>query len=239
MPLVGPPRPTNGPVPSSDGVTEGVGVGDAGGSVVGTSVGATSGGAGLAVVMGLPFPPLFPGDVFVDDCGSARKLIRSGSTGCSLLANSEVNGYGMSSTRRSAAPMRTCRTSETTAGPESRRRPVVSARFGYGRLMRPACASVLSWLSVPPGSLFDPPAAAPPAVIARGDPRSSHDSFSALLAPPWRPKAHTDGAATGLVTMLTPGISTSTISPSSSLPTPAGVPVATISPGSSVMICEM
>src|SRR5678815_1633126 len=52
-------------------------------------------------------------------------------------------------------------------------------------------------------------------------------------------RPYTDGAATGFVTMLSPTTSTSTMSPSSSLPTPAEVPVAIRSPGSRVMIAEM
>src|SRR6478672_4939490 len=44
--------------------------------------------------------------------------------------------------------------------------------------------------------------------------------------------------STGLLTLLTPGISTSTTSPALSGPTPAGVPVATMSPGSSVITCD-
>lgn len=94
IPRVAPPRPISGPVPSSTGGAVGVAVGATGGSVDGTSVGATSGGdgAGRFGVMGRPFPPLFPGDGVVDVWGSARKLIRSGSTACSLLLNSEVNG---------------------------------------------------------------------------------------------------------------------------------------------------
>src|SRR5215207_7221569 len=75
MPLVGPPRPMSGPVPSSElGVA--VGAGATGGRVVGTEVGATSGGAGvLRVLTGRPFPPLFPGEVVGLSCGSARKLM--------------------------------------------------------------------------------------------------------------------------------------------------------------------
>jgi len=66
----------------------------------------------------------------VDACGSARKLMRSGSTGFSLDENSDVNGYGMRRIRRSATPTTTWRTIEMIAGPESRRRPWVSARLG-------------------------------------------------------------------------------------------------------------
>jgi hypothetical protein len=63
MPFVGPPRPMSGPVPSSDGAAAAVGAGLTGGSDEGTAVGATIGGAGLAPgVIGLAFPPLFPGD---------------------------------------------------------------------------------------------------------------------------------------------------------------------------------
>src|SRR6185503_18356418 len=46
-------------------------------------------------------------------------------------------------------------------------------------------------------------------------------------------------SCTGLDTRLTPGISTSTMSPATRGPTPEGVPVATRSPGSNVMIREM
>src|SRR4051812_5275267 len=44
---------------------------------------------------------------------------------------------------------------------------------------------------------------------------------------------------TGLLTRLTPGISTSTTSPGARGPTPEGVPVAMRSPGSNVMMREM
>ena len=78
MPLVGPPRPMSGPVPSSV-VTGAAGVAVTGGRALGTAVGATSGGAGVEfVVTGRPLPPLLPGDVAALSCGSSRKLIRSG-----------------------------------------------------------------------------------------------------------------------------------------------------------------
>jgi hypothetical protein len=68
-------------------------VGETGGNVDGTSVGATRGGAVvLRVVSGRPLPPLFPGEFVADDCGSARKLMRSGWMGCSFGPNSDVNG---------------------------------------------------------------------------------------------------------------------------------------------------
>lgn len=69
MPLVAPPRPISGPVPSSAGSAGVAGaVGETGGSVDGTSVGATSGGAVVfRVVSGRPLPPLFPGDALVED----------------------------------------------------------------------------------------------------------------------------------------------------------------------------
>src|SRR5213076_1879046 len=50
---------------------------------------------------------------------------------------------------------------------------------------------------------------------------------------------HRCSATTGFRSTPTPGISTSTTSPATSGPTPAGVPVAITSPGSSVMACEM
>src|SRR6476661_8782169 len=45
-------------------------------------------------------------------------------------------------------------------------------------------------------------------------------------------------SVTGLLTRLTPAISTSTTSPGTRVPTPSGVPVRTRSPGSNVMIAE-
>ena len=55
------------------------------------------------------------------------------------------------------------------------------------------------------------------------------------LEPRAESNGHRSHAFTGLVRMPTPGISTSTTSPGASGPTPAGVPVATRSPGSRVM----
>jgi len=66
----------------------------------------------------------------VDACGSARKLMRSGSTGFSRDEKSEVNGYGTRRIRSRAIPMTTWRTIEMIAGPDSRRRPWASARLG-------------------------------------------------------------------------------------------------------------
>jgi len=61
--------------------------------VDGTSLGATSGGgAAVRGVTGRPLPPLLPGEFVASVCGNARKLMRSGSTFCSFVANSEVNG---------------------------------------------------------------------------------------------------------------------------------------------------
>jgi hypothetical protein len=153
IPLVGPPRPTSGPVPSSAGAV-GVADGCTGGSVDGTSDGATIGGAGFEFgVIGRPFPPLFPGVVTSDLCGSARKLIRSGSTDCSLLGNSDVNGYGIRMTRISAAPRSTWRAREAAAGPERRRLFWSSSRLGYGRRLAfvPGFASLEDAFSSPPG----------------------------------------------------------------------------------------
>jgi len=108
MPFVAPPRPISGPLPSSSAGAGGVAAGATGGMPFGTSVGATSGGTGFLLgVSGRPFPPLFPGVLVADACGSARKLMRSGSTGCSLAGNSDVNGYGTSRMRSSAAPTTT------------------------------------------------------------------------------------------------------------------------------------
>src|SRR5690349_9311351 len=110
IPFVGPPRPMSGPVPSSTGASGVAGAfGVTGGTVDGTSVGATRGGGGADVrgVIGRPLPPLLPGLFVAGVCGSARKLMRSGSTGCSFVANSEVNGYGTRRILSSAAPTRT------------------------------------------------------------------------------------------------------------------------------------
>ena len=52
---------------------------------------------------------------------------------------------------------------------------------------------------------------------------------------PAPPSDYCRQASTGLARMPTPGISTSIRSPSASGPTPAGVPVRKMSPGSSVM----
>ena len=80
IPRVGPPRPISGPVPSSSVAGGEAGAVETGGRLDGTSVGATSGGAGVerSVVIGRPFPPLRPGEDGSAVCGSARKLIRSG-----------------------------------------------------------------------------------------------------------------------------------------------------------------
>jgi len=93
IPRVAPPRPMSGPFASSSAAGGGA-AGVTGGSVDGTSVGATIGrGASRFVgVSGRPFPPLLPGVFVVEACGSARKLMRSGSTGFSLDENSDVNG---------------------------------------------------------------------------------------------------------------------------------------------------
>src|SRR5690349_3712014 len=82
MPFVGPPPPISGPVPSSGATTGAGGAVLTGGRVVGTADGATSGGAGFAFgVSGRPLPPLLPGDGVGLTWGSARKLMRSGTTG--------------------------------------------------------------------------------------------------------------------------------------------------------------
>jgi len=156
IPFVGPPRPMSGPVPSSDGATGAAGAGLTGGSDEGTSVGATIGGAGLAPgVSGRALPPLFPGDGVGLACGNARKLIRSGSTGCSFGPKIDVNGYGISSTRNNAAPTRTWRAIETTTGPDRRRLSRSVARLGYGRRAASLprfTSSVDCWFSGPPES---------------------------------------------------------------------------------------
>ena len=69
--------------------------------------------------------------------------MRSGSTGFSLEANSDVNGYGTRRMRRSAMPTTTWRMIEMTTGPESRRRPYFKNLIDSGELNR---RNVPDWL---------------------------------------------------------------------------------------------
>src|SRR6266487_2393657 len=81
IPRAGPPVPTRGPFPSSP--TAGFGVGDTGGRVVGTVVGAMSFGGAVFVARRLS-PPLWPTTGGPFGFGKARKPIRSAGTGADL-----------------------------------------------------------------------------------------------------------------------------------------------------------